>query len=63
MKATPFTTLLSQAYVFAPEPVSVTDAPAQTVWLVPASVVGKGLTVTVTTSVLVQRLACVPVNV
>ena len=48
VKATPFATPLFQAYESAPEPVSITDEPAQTVWLVPASVDGKGLTVTVT---------------
>ncbi|NBT62972.1 MAG: hypothetical protein EBT02_14510, partial [Planctomycetia bacterium] len=31
VKATPFDTVLSQTYVVAPEPESVTDAPAQTV--------------------------------
>ena len=48
MNATPFVTPLFQAYEFAPEPESVTAVPAQTVWLAPASVDGKGLTVTVT---------------
>ena len=50
VKATPFATLLSQAYVVraVPEPESVTDAPAQTVWSNPALTVGNGFTVTVT---------------
>ena len=46
MNAVAFVTLLSQVYVFAPEPESVTDVPAQTVWSAPALTVGKALTVT-----------------
>ena len=48
VNAVAFVTPLFQAYVFAPEPESVTDVPAQTVWSAPAHCVGKGLTVTVT---------------
>ena len=48
VNAVAFVTLLSQVYVFAPEPESVTDVPAQTVWSAPALTVGKALTVTVT---------------
>ena len=47
MNATPFVTPLFQTYVVAPEPESVTDAPAQTVWSAPALTIGKALTVIV----------------
>ena len=46
VNAVAFVTLLVQAYVFAPEPESVTDVPAQTVWSAPALTVGKALTKT-----------------
>ena len=49
MNAVAFITLLLQVYVFAPEPESVTDVPAQTTWSIPAFTVGKALTVIVTT--------------
>ena len=57
VKATPLSTPLLQEYVFAPEPVSVTDAPAQTVWLIPASVVGKALTKTAFASLEIELQA------
>ena len=41
---------LFQEYDTAPEPVSVTDVPAQTVWSAPALTVGKALTKTAFTS-------------
>ena len=64
MNGAPFVTPLFQTYVVAPEPESVTDVPAQTAWSIPALVAGKGLTVTVTSSVLVQPVAViVPVTV
>ena len=47
MNAVEFDTPLFQAYVFAPEPESVTDVPAQTAWSIPALTIGKALTVTV----------------
>ena len=46
VKTTLFETGLVQEYDTAPEPESVTDAPAQTVWSAPALTVGNGLTVT-----------------
>ena len=64
MNAVAFVTLLSQVYVFAPEPESVTDVPAQTVWSAPALTVGKALTVTdVAELVAEQLLASVTVTV
>ena len=47
MKAVAFEIPLFQAYVFAPEPESVTNVPAQTTWSIPALTIGKALTVTV----------------
>jgi hypothetical protein len=65
VKATPFVTLLFQAYESAPEPESVTAVPAQTVWLAPASAVGKALTVTTVAELAAdtQPLASVAITV
>ena len=65
VKATPFDTLLFQAYEVAPEPESVTAVPAQTVWLAPASAVGKALTVTTVAELAAdtQPLASVAITV
>ena len=41
----------------------ITESPEQTVWSIPASTVGKALTVTSTASVPTQPLASVPVTV
>ena len=54
VNATPFALLLFQTYVFAPEPESVTDVPAQTVWSAPALTVGKGLTKTALASLEIE---------
>jgi len=64
VKATPLFTLLFQEYEVAPEPESVTDVPAQTVWSAPALTVGKALTVTTVAALeaLVQKLASVCVT-
>ena len=55
--------MLSQEYVTAPDPDSVTEPPSQIVISDPASTVGKALTVTLTASVLTHPLASVPVTV
>ena len=57
MKATPFVLLLFQTYVFAPEPESVTDVPAQTAWSLPALTVGKALTKTALASLEIELQA------
>ena len=46
VKATPLLTELFHEYVPVPAPVSVTDAPAHTVWSTPAFAVGNALIVT-----------------
>ena len=57
-------TLLSQVYVDAPPPVSVTLAPAQTVAeLLVAMTTGNGFTVIVIVAVFTQPAALVPVTV
>jgi hypothetical protein len=50
-------------YVLAPEPLKVTDVPAQTAWFCPALTVGKAFTVIVVCAVFVHPFASVPVTV
>ena len=48
VKGTALLTPLFHAYVVAPDPLKVTDVPAQTVWLLPALTLGIESKTTVT---------------